>query len=408
MTWDPPVRGVKALVYDVRTYGAKGNGTTDDTAAIDSAITAALVTGGTAFAPPGTYEVKGLKFTYTGKRLQLAGAAQAAKLVNTATTSSNTTTTLYVTGGNAIGGDWLEIADLYLEGSATCGMGITLATGSQGRLTNLRIDGFTAAAGWGVGINMGNHSFDWLVTNPVITNCAYAGILIQGAANANVILGGWLYNMPSGSFGVRISTSNGNRIVGTIIQGTANKPSGVELSGSANSIIGCWIEANTVGVYANETGSLIDGCFFSDNLTDIAVEASSRDLVVRNCHFASATPKITLVAGSTNTLIESCTGLTLADITDASGASFAVRNCPGINPVGVVTVAVPASGAAVAAAGYDRTFYVTASTTSVTLAIQNGPTITVPASACVPVFVPAGKTLTPTYTTAPTWVVEGN
>lgn len=36
-----------------------------------------------------------------------------------------------------------------------------------------------------------------------------------------------------------------------------------------------------------------------------------------------------------------------------------------------------------------------------------GPTVTIPAGACVPVFVPAQQTITPTYTDAPAWVVDG-
>ena len=49
--------GVVGLVFNVKspTYGALGNGTTDDSSAIQAAITAATVAGGTVFFPPGTY-----------------------------------------------------------------------------------------------------------------------------------------------------------------------------------------------------------------------------------------------------------------------------------------------------------------------------------------------------------------
>ena len=42
-------------VLNVKTYGAVGNGSTDDTAAIRSAITAASATGGVVFFPPGVF-----------------------------------------------------------------------------------------------------------------------------------------------------------------------------------------------------------------------------------------------------------------------------------------------------------------------------------------------------------------
>ena len=93
---------------------------------------------------------------------------------------------------------------------------------------------------------------------------------------------------------------------------------------------------------------------------------------------------------------------------DGGSTNTRVINCLGYNPVGVVTVSVPATGVAVAAADYDRTFYVTAAASgTTTMAISAGPTITVPASACVPVKVPAGQALTPSYSSAPSWVVEG-
>lgn len=84
------------------------------------------------------------------------------------------------------------------------------------------------------------------------------------------------------------------------------------------------------------------------------------------------------------------------------------HNCPGINPVGVVTVAVPATTVAVAAAAYDRVFYIATSSALAAVAISGGPIIELPTTGVVPVRVPAGSTLTPTYaSTAPTWVVEG-
>ena len=85
-----------------------------------------------------------------------------------------------------------------------------------------------------------------------------------------------------------------------------------------------------------------------------------------------------------------------------------IRNSTGFNPVGVVVVGVPASGTAVAAATYDRTFYVTTAALGCTIAIAGGPSVVIPASSFAQVFIPAGVAFTPTYMNAPTWVVEGN
>ncbi|MDP3001420.1 MAG: glycosyl hydrolase family 28-related protein, partial [Bryobacterales bacterium] len=51
-----PLCALAAAPYDVRGYGAKGDGATKDTAAIQSAIDAAARQGGgTVFVPPGNY-----------------------------------------------------------------------------------------------------------------------------------------------------------------------------------------------------------------------------------------------------------------------------------------------------------------------------------------------------------------
>ena len=78
----------------------------------------------------------------------------------------------------------------------------------------------------------------------------------------------------------------------------------------------------------------------------------------------------------------------------------------GYNPVGPVTVAVPASGTATAALPYDATYYITQATAASSVAVQ-GQTIDIPIGGPTAIRVPAGETLTPTYTTAPTWVVMG-
>src|SRR2546426_11991882 len=65
--------------YDVRAFGAQGDGTTDDTAAIQSAITAANPTGGTVFLSPGTYRVTA-SLTFSSPDVVLMGAGTASRL----------------------------------------------------------------------------------------------------------------------------------------------------------------------------------------------------------------------------------------------------------------------------------------------------------------------------------------
>lgn len=57
---DPRVTNVAGLVFNVLTYGATGNGSTEDTAAIQAAMNAVPSTGGTVYFPAGTYLSKAL------------------------------------------------------------------------------------------------------------------------------------------------------------------------------------------------------------------------------------------------------------------------------------------------------------------------------------------------------------
>jgi len=88
-------------------------------------------------------------------------------------------------------------------------------------------------------------------------------------------------------------------------------------------------------------------------------------------------------------------------------ANAKARDNLGFNPVGVVTPAVPASGSPTTAQVYDQTFYITAGASTVTCAISGGPSPVIPSGGFGTIRVPATQTLTPTYSSAPTWVVEG-
>lgn len=83
------IRTSETGIYNVKTspFNAKGNGTTDDTTAIQAAITAASVSGGTVYFPPGTYKVS--RLTIVKPKVYLKGAGiQTTILQTTVTTGS--------------------------------------------------------------------------------------------------------------------------------------------------------------------------------------------------------------------------------------------------------------------------------------------------------------------------------
>lgn len=114
-------------------------------------------------------------------------------------------------------------------------------------------------------------------------------------------------------------------------------------------------------------------------------------LTVEDCDFTHNTGYDTVGLGGTKTVFRN-------NVWGPNGPDTGLPNA---------TVAVPASGTAVAASPFARTFYVTAGASTVTMAIQNGPSPVVPSGGFASIRVPANLTVTPTYTAAPTWAVLG-
>jgi hypothetical protein len=108
-------------VYNAKAYGAKGNGTADDTAAIQTAASAARTNGGgILFFPPGTYLVSGSIIIGTG--VEVWGSGKGATFVKRPATSS-TVTGVFANFDQTFGGADADIAFRFItvwrEGEAT-------------------------------------------------------------------------------------------------------------------------------------------------------------------------------------------------------------------------------------------------------------------------------------------------
>lgn len=100
--------------FNVKTYGATGDGTTNDTVAIQAAITAAGATGGTVYFPPTTtgYLLNSAALTMSSANVTLRGeGGEASKLVLGA--SFVDTTMVNITAANC------TVIDLWFEGDST-------------------------------------------------------------------------------------------------------------------------------------------------------------------------------------------------------------------------------------------------------------------------------------------------
>lgn len=152
------------ILFNVKEYGAKGDGVKDDTAAIQAAINAAP-SGGCVFLPPGTYLISGTLTINTSIRFCGFG------VTTTIVTSSPTLDMISVT-------QWMvEIDHLTLNSSVTrtAGYAINHATGSNLRAHDMFINGQYIA----VQLNGILDTLDAMV----IRDFAYCGILINGGTD---------------------------------------------------------------------------------------------------------------------------------------------------------------------------------------------------------------------------------
>jgi len=99
-----------SAVFNVKAspYSAAGNGTTDDTTAVQAAITAAAVSGGIVYFPPGTYSLTGVSIPSAGN-VTLAGAGMNVSLLQL----RNGTNADLVT----VNGQFCTVRDLGLDGN---------------------------------------------------------------------------------------------------------------------------------------------------------------------------------------------------------------------------------------------------------------------------------------------------
>ena len=210
-----------------------------------------------------------------------------------------------------------------------------------------------------------------------------------------------------GQVGVTISASSGTRIrfVNGHIQ--SNFTHGMVVSGAVE-----YIELDTVEFGGNGAGA--SGANYDLNWSG----RNSTNGFVRNCLFttniesegtAGVVNNVSVAAGHgvyfTNTAFKSTNSTGIRS--SFTNVPALVRDCLGVNPVGPITVTVPASGTATSVYGVDATYYVQSNSSHTSVKVDGADSpISIPTHTTVAVFVSALSTITPTYIgKAPTWAV---
>jgi parallel beta-helix repeat protein len=224
-------------VYNVKAYGAVGDGITDDTTAIKAAIAAAPA-GGVVYFPAGTYLCGQINVTTNRLTLLGSGSASTLKLRNGANTP------LVVIGPVIYG----ALASLALDGNganntmpgANPNCGVLVGTSTWVTVENCAISNTTND---GVFLQKSQYC---TVANNYFSNC-FQGIHVIQGSNDNLILGNSLNQCAYGIYldydGSTATYCYRNKVVGntvtncTGIQGAWAQAAGIALSGAPSTIV---------------------------------------------------------------------------------------------------------------------------------------------------------------------------
>lgn len=274
--------------FDVRSYSAKGDGVTDDSTAVQAAITAAASAGGgTVWFPIGTYLI-GTTLTISGDNINLAGVGWGsviraksglnADLIKTPTTSGSSRKYCVIRDlqldGNKAGQTAGHVVHFY--GAQYCKIEKCLIINAFDHAVSLDGDG---GAGFGFNNTIFDNVFD--VNNGVITDSNNEANFILNnqfkfAATGNML------NMTSGGHFI-----NGNVFGGS---GTYSVPALLLANGLSSKVIGNRFDhTRHQGIKCNAGNQIIIGNEFFDCVTAtsntesvIHIGANNNNMVVGN------------------------------------------------------------------------------------------------------------------------------
>lgn len=309
-------------MVSVKAYGATGNGSTDDTAAIQAAIDYVYSSGGgTVYFPPGTYRVTSIVRNWTSPiTVNLKGSGKRSSILKKFGT--NATPILDLSGIASMLEPYSEISDLEIDGDNVANVnGIRVTNFGRWVMRNVFIEK----------CNYGLYCRGGLVFD--VYDCTFQanlyGYYCEKSAN-NVFSN--LVSFYGGQFsgnttwGLYIKQAAGVHVVGTDISfnGTSGdiNTGGIyydvtmddEIGYAVASIKNAWFEGNFGnGIKTGAVGGLhfsLRDTTLAGNFNPVTIGAIAMSEIV-NCFAGSVTD--TIVVGATRSIIENCIFYALND-----------------------------------------------------------------------------------------------
>ncbi len=395
------------LVYNVKSYGAAGNGAVDDTTAIQAAITAAQTAGGgVVFFPQGTYPISATLIC-SADNIEVVGAGWGSQILAKPTLSGYM---LQVQGPGGAGNFryGISIADIFFNGNNVAGVqGIDLVSCYASLVDHIRMryvpginlhyDGISGAFG----------AYNYL-NDSHITDGGATAVGVQTDNSEWLMIKGGLFGYFSGGTAVAVMLQNlNNRVIGT---GFDHNDIAVQCNFAGRNVIqGCQFDRGYTNfiylrgaAYCAVEGNVFCTSSGGTDLIKVSDSNNAGNVVSGNtCTASTWTNFVNEVAntGATTPNQYSSNQIGSYGVVRASNSGI-FRNNPGLNPRGaaVTQPAVPASTTPLTnTTGFDCMVLVSGGTVT---QIAIGGTNTGQISGWF--RVPALQTITLTYSVAPT------